>query len=131
VKATKIIYWVSTILVITLMLFTAVQTFAHPDHREAFARQIQFPGYMFVILAIAKVLGTIVMLVPGYPRVKEWVYAGFTFDLAGAIMLFAMSALSFPVALWTLMLTGLVLLAISYVTYHKTLTIKPINNENN
>ena len=120
-KATKIIYWVSTILVIVVMLFTAVQTFAHLDHMEAFAKQIQFPGYMFVMLSIAKVLGVIALLIPGYPGVKEWVYAGFTFDLVGAIVLFAGSALSFPVALWTPMLVGLLMLIISYITYHKIL----------
>ncbi|HVW13924.1 MAG TPA: DoxX family protein [Mucilaginibacter sp.] len=121
-KATKIVYWVSTLLVILLMLFTAVQTFAHPTNREAFARQVQFPGYMFEMLAIAKVLGSIALLIPGYPRVKEWVYAGFTFDLAGAIVLFAASAVPFPVAQWAPMLVGgLVLLAISYISYHSIL----------
>jgi hypothetical protein len=126
-KATKIIYWGSTILVILVMLFTVVQTLAHPDHSEAFGKQVQFPGYMFKMLAIAKILGIVAILIPGYPRVKEWVYAGFTFDLIGAIVLLAGSALSFPVALWVPMLAGLVLLAISYITYHKILKTKPSN----
>lgn len=127
-KATKIIYWGSTILVILVMLFTVVQTLAHPDHSEAFGKQVQFPGYMFKMLAIAKILGIVAILIPGYPRLKEWVYAGFTFDLVGAIVLFAGSALSFPVALWTPMLVALVLLAISYITYHKILKTKPSNS---
>ncbi|MBS1504658.1 MAG: DoxX family protein [Bacteroidetes bacterium] len=128
-KATKIVYWLSTILVILLMLFTAVQTFAHPANREGFAKQVQFPGYMFEALAIAKILGSIVLLIPGYPRVKEWVYAGFTFDLTGAIVLFAASSVPFPVAQWAPMLAGgLVLLAISYISYHSILKATPLNS---
>ncbi len=131
-KATKIIYWISTILIILVMLFTVVQTLAHPEHSEAFGKQVQFPGYMFKMLAIAKILGIVAILIPGYPRVREWVYAGFTFDLVGAIVLFAGSALSFPFALWVPMVLGLVLLAISYITYRKILMATPqktVNNE--
>ena len=123
-KATKNIYWVSTALVILIMLFTAVQTFTHLDHMEDFAKQIQFPAYMFVMLSVAKVLGIITLLIPGYPTVKEWVYAGFTFDLIGAIVLFAGSALSFPIGLWAPMAVALLMLAISYITYHKILKTK-------
>jgi hypothetical protein len=125
VKATKIIYWVSTGLVILIMLFTAVQTLTHIDHMEAFAKQVQFPGYMFEALAIAKISGAIAILIPGYPKVKEWVYAGFTFDLAGAIVLFAGSALPFSVGLWTPMVVALIMLAISYITYRKILKETP------
>ncbi|MBS1524052.1 MAG: DoxX family protein [Bacteroidetes bacterium] len=128
-KATRIIYWVSTVLVILLMLFTAIQTFAHPDHREAFARQVQFPGYMFEMLAVAKILGSVALLVPGYTRIKEWAYAGFTFDLSGALVLFAASAVPFPVTQWVPMLAGgLVLLAISYITYHRILKATTLNS---
>ena len=128
-KTTKIIYWISTVLLIVIMLFTVVQTFTHPDSREAFAKQIQFPGYMFQALAIGKALGVIVILIPGYPKVKEWVYAGFTFDLLGAIVLFAGSPLNLPASQWAPMLIGgLVLLAASYLTYHKILKAKPSNS---
>ena len=123
-KATKVIYWISTGAVIFVMLFTAVQTFSHIEHMTDFARQIQFPAYMFVMLSVAKVLGIIALLIPGYPQIKEWVYAGFTFDLVGAIVLFAGSSLAFPVGLWTPMVVALVMLAISYITYHKILKTK-------
>jgi DoxX-like family len=43
-----------------------------------------YPMYFFGILGLWKVLGAIAILVPGYPRLKEWAYAGIFFDLTGA-----------------------------------------------
>ena len=125
-KTTKIIYWISTVLLILLMLSSVIGTFAKTAEGEAFAKQVQFPEYMFKMLAIAKALGMIGILIPGYPRVKEWAYAGFTFDLLGAIVLFAASPANFPATQWAPMLVGgLVLLVISYFTYHKMQSVKP------
>jgi hypothetical protein len=44
-----------------------------------------YPMYFFGILGIWKVLGAIAILVPRYPRLKEWAYAGIFFDLTGAV----------------------------------------------
>jgi len=63
------------------------------------------------------VLGAIVILVPGYPRLKEWAYAGYFFDLAGATFCFIASG--FPVAAWAPMFIFIALLLGSYFTYHK------------
>ena len=43
-----------------------------------------YPTYFFVILGVWKVLGAIAILVPRFPRLKEWAYAGIFFDLTGA-----------------------------------------------
>jgi hypothetical protein len=40
--------------------------------------------YFFAILGFWKVLGAIAILVPGFPRLKKWAYAGIFFDLTGA-----------------------------------------------
>lgn len=44
-----------------------------------------YPGYVLTILGIWKVLGVIAVLVPKFPVVKEWAYAGFFFVMSGAI----------------------------------------------
>src|SRR6267154_6370182 len=44
-----------------------------------------YPMYFFAILGFWKVLGAIAILVPRYPRLKEWAYAGIFFDLTGAV----------------------------------------------
>jgi DoxX-like family len=41
------------------------------------------PAYLIPFLSIAKLLGVIAILVPGYPRIKEWAYAGLLYDLMG------------------------------------------------
>ena len=52
-----------------------------PPWRRA---RLGYPLYFFAILGIWKVLGAIAILVPGFPRLKEWAYAGIFFDLTGA-----------------------------------------------
>jgi hypothetical protein len=44
-----------------------------------------YPAYFSVILGVGKVLATIVILIPRYPRIKEWAYAGLVFQFIGAI----------------------------------------------
>jgi DoxX-like family len=43
-----------------------------------------YPGYVALILGVWKLLGGVVVLAPGLPRLKEWAYAGMIFDLTGA-----------------------------------------------
>jgi len=122
-KATKIIYWICTILVIAMMLYSAYGTFfIHSAEGDQMMKAIGIPMYLMKMLAVAKVLGAIVILVPGYPRLKEWAYAGYFFDLAGATFCFAASG--FPVSAWTPMLVFVALTLGSYFTYHKLQNVK-------
>ena len=117
-KATKIIYWISTILVLAMMLYSAYGTFfIHSAEGDQMMKAIGIPMYLMKMLAIGKLLGTIAILVPGYPRIKEWAYAGFFFDLAGATFCFVASG--FPVSAWAPMLVFVALVLVSYFTYHK------------
>ena len=59
----------------------------HLTHAEQVAggmRNLGYPPYMMTILGTAKLLGVIALLIPGHPLLKEWAYAGFTFNLLGA-----------------------------------------------
>jgi hypothetical protein len=117
-KATKIIYWVCTILIVGMMLFSAFGTFFIHDPKGAeMLKQIQMPEYIMKFLAVCKILGAIAILVPGYPRIKEWAYAGYFFDLSGATFCFIASG--FPVSAWAPMFVFIALLLGSYFTYHK------------
>ena len=118
-KTTKILYWVCTILICAMMLFSAFGSFMNDPKGAEFAKQIGFPLYIFKFLAVAKVLGVIAILVPGYQRLKEWAYAGLFFDLAGAT--YAFIASGFPVAQWAPMFIFIALLFGSYFFYHKKL----------
>ena len=118
-KTIKILYWVFTVLLVALMLFSAIGTFIPNPESAKFAELFAYPTYIFKFLAIAKILGVIAILVPGNPRLKEWAYAGFTFDLLGALYSFYSNG-KFPISQWAPMLIfGLVLIAGSYICYHK------------
>jgi hypothetical protein len=71
-----------------------------------------YPAYFATILGIWKLLGAIVVLVPGFGRVKEWAYAGMVFDLTGASASHAISG--DPAGN---VLTPLVILAIVVASY--------------
>ena len=113
----KITYWIFTALLIALMLFSAVGSFFPNPEGEAMMKQIGYPYSVLHLLAVLKVLGAVALLVPGYPRLKEWAYAGFTFDLLGAV--YAFLIVGTPVVNVAFMFVGLVFVAGSYITYHK------------
>ena len=85
-KSVNIIYWVSTILFIALMLFSASGGLKPSQQSiEVMHNGLGYPIYFIQFISIAKVLGCIVILIPGLNRMKEWAYAGLFFDLAGAV----------------------------------------------
>lgn len=121
-KTNKIIYWVFTVLLIAIMLLSAVTSFMPNPDGESMMKLIGYPYNVLHLLAIAKMLGIIALLVPGFPRLKEWAYAGFTFDLIGAIYAFYM--VGTPIANMAFMLVGIVVLFGSYIYHHKLLKEK-------
>src|SRR4051812_24610173 len=61
-----------------------MDTFRVPQVRSLIER-LGYPQYFLVILGIWKLLGAIALVVPRFPRLKEWAYAGVLFDLTGAV----------------------------------------------
>lgn len=116
-KGTKIAYWIVTILMIILMLFSAVSSFTENPQGVALMQHLGYPMNVLRLLAVAKILGIIAILVPGFPRLKEWAYAGFTFDLIGA--LHAGLAAGDPLMQWSFVIVGIALILASYFLYHK------------
>lgn len=85
-KIDKTIYWVSTALLCALMAFSASMYFTDTENIKAAFVGWNYPAYIVIPLAIAKVLGIIAILTKQSQLLKEWAYAGFFFDviLAGA-----------------------------------------------
>jgi hypothetical protein len=121
-KKINIIYWISTTIILALMLFSAIRSFMSNPQGAQMMKQLGYQPYVFHLLAVAKILGIIAILTPGYPRLKEWAYAGFTFDMLGAI--YSMYASGMPVGNWAPIFIFLAILAISYIYYHKKLAAK-------
>jgi DoxX-like family len=84
-KAKSIIYWTMTILVALPIGSGGVgQLIQYSANPHGTVPVLGYPLYFFAILGFWKILGAIAILVPRYPRLKEWAYAGIFFDLTGA-----------------------------------------------
>ena len=85
IKARKITYWITTVLVAFFIGSGGVsQVVQFLGDRHGVVAVLGYPMYFFAILGFWKVLGAIAILVPRFPRLKEWAYAGIFFDLTGA-----------------------------------------------
>lgn len=83
-KTNKIIYWISTIWLALGMLSTAIVQLLKPEEEVAKITHLGYPVYFLTILGIWKILGVAAVLIPRFPRLKEWAYAGFFFAMSGA-----------------------------------------------
>jgi hypothetical protein len=111
--ARKATYWVTTGFLAALSIFAGFTYLSgSPQAIEGFAH-VGYPQHLRIMLGIAKLLGAIVLIMPGVPMLKEWAYAGFTFAWISASVAHYM-AKDGPVAFLPLLL--LAILAISYVT---------------
>lgn len=118
-KKTKILFWVFTGLFGLAMLFSSFPDILVVPDAVKFMTQLGYPRYIIPFLGVAKLLGVIAILIPGFPRLKEWAYAGLFFDLAGAFYSqVAVSGFQVPM-LFMFVFIGLEFL--SYIFYHKKL----------
>ena len=115
-KATKVFYWILTAIVALMMAFSCYSYLTKPEMAAAF-HHLGFPDYFRIELAIAKVIGAILLLVPVPARLKEWTYAGFTFVFVSAFI--AHSASGDPVANRVMLLVFLAILGGSYFFNYK------------
>ena len=84
-KTKLILYWTTTGLVAFFIGSGGVaQLVQYQRNAHGVVPVLRYPMYFFAILGFWKVLGAIAILVPRFPRLKEWAYAGIFFDLTGA-----------------------------------------------
>jgi len=85
-KTNNIVYWVSTIIFSALMIFSAVGGLQPTQQTIQLVHdKLGYPVYFIQFISIAKLLGAVIILIPGRGRIKDWAYAGLFFDLGGAI----------------------------------------------
>jgi uncharacterized membrane protein YphA (DoxX/SURF4 family) len=84
-KRNKIIYWTSTILIVLGMLPGGLGQIFHAQWSLDLIRPLGYPDYILAIVGTWKVLGSVALLIPKLPWIKEWAYAGFFFAMSGAI----------------------------------------------
>ena len=66
-----------------MLMASVPDVFRVPQALEMFAH-LGYPAYLHPFIGVAKILAVITILVPGFPRLKEWAYAGLVIDLIGA-----------------------------------------------
>lgn len=115
-KTLTITYWVTTAIVGLMMIYSAYAYFTEVSIQQAF-QHLGYPDYFRIKLGIAKVVGAVLLLAPVGARLKEWVYAGFTFTFVSALI--AHTVAGDPVSARMAPVIFLLLLAVSYVTFHK------------
>ena len=97
-KRNKIIYWIATIWLALGMIATGVQQLLQMEVEGALAppgvygiTQLGYPVYVLTIIGVWKILGVGAVLIPRFPLLKEWAYAGFFFNMSGALISHAAS----------------------------------------
>ena len=83
---TKILYWVFTVLFSGVMILSAVsQLVPNQESIQLIHERMGYPLYFIPFVGWAKLIGSIVILIPGLKKIKEWAYAGLFFDLVAVV----------------------------------------------
>lgn len=85
-KKNKITYWIATIWLSLGMLSAGIIQVIRMDAEIEMMTHLGYPSYLLVLLGISKFLGVLVILIPKFPLLKEWAYAGFFFTMSGALI---------------------------------------------
>jgi len=115
-KKTKTLYWTFTSLFAAFMAFTAIPDVLMVPDAVTFMTHLGYPNYFTPFIGVAKILGAIAVLIPGYPKIKEWAYAGLAFDLIGAA--YSVIATDGLHPQMTFFLLPIIFLILSYRFYH-------------
>jgi uncharacterized membrane protein YphA (DoxX/SURF4 family) len=121
-KTTKILYWIFNGLFAFVMIGSAIpDVLSNADAVRGMHGLLGYPLYFIPFIGVAKILGGIAILIPGFPRIKEWAYAGLTFDLIGAT--YSLHSIPNPEGPWYFMLLFIALAAAAYIYHHKKLAL--------
>ncbi|QYC45846.1 hypothetical protein Nocox_41525 [Nonomuraea coxensis DSM 45129] len=116
----RITYWLSTLVLASGLVGSGVQQLLRIEGEGAMAPpyawgivQLGYPVYVLTLLGVWKILGAVAILLPRYPLLKEWAYAGLFFLLTGGM--FSHVAAGDP---WIQLLPAIFLLALTALSWH-------------
>src|SRR5690606_2396160 len=110
-KRNKIIYWITTTFLSLGMTAGGVQQMLQIGGYNEIVTSLGYPLYLLSILGTWKILGVIAILVPKFPLIKEWAYAGFFFAMSGAFISHLVVGQSFSEAVPSLILLTMTVLS--------------------
>ena len=124
-------YWTSTAAVAGVLLVDGVMGLLHAHGRvmlvgkplDEVMERLGYPAYLLKILGVWKPLGAIALLVPRFPRLKEWAYAGTFFNMTGAVASWALHGDSAGDFIWPLLVAVLVIVSWALRPQSRTLGV--------
>lgn len=119
-KKNKIIYWIATGIIGAMMLFSAFGYLTNETMKAGFVH-LGFPAYFRVELAIAKIIGVLVLVIPIIPKeIKDMAYVGFAITFISAFIALTSSSDPLSVAIMPLIFFGI--LVVSFIYGNKLIT---------
>src|SRR5688500_10873454 len=85
-KRNRIIYWIATIWLALGMLSTGIVQLLKVEEEVNMMTRLGYPVYFLTIIGVWKILGVVAVLIPKFPLLKEWAYAGFFIAMSGAVI---------------------------------------------
>ncbi len=86
-KTIKISYWITTILITLMMTMSGILQLSQQPQMIDAMKTLGLPAHIMILLGILKLMGAVALVFPGYPKIREWAYAGFSFLFIGATFL--------------------------------------------
>jgi len=125
--SSKTPYWIVTGLMAAFMVLASIpDIFGNPQAVIIF-KHLGYPTYLLLFLGTAKILGIVAVLVPAFGRLREWAFAGLTFDLLGA--LYSHLSVGDSPAAWMPAVIGLLLVGASYFLYRGQLSNRDTSHD--
>lgn len=121
-KKAKITYWIFTSLFALMMLGSSIPDILCLPAAVTGVTGLGYPVYFIPFIGVAKFLGVVALLTPGFPRLKEWAYAGLSFDLIAAV--YSLIAKGLPSSAWLPMILPVALAVASYISYQRLLRLR-------
>lgn len=86
IRIRKIAYWTTTIILIVGMLAGGASQLFRVDYQIQLFEHLGYPIFLMSIIGGSKILGAIILLIPGIPRIKMAVYSGIVFVTISAVI---------------------------------------------
>jgi hypothetical protein len=109
---TRLVYWIPTALIALFMTVSAIPDVLRVEGALTIIRHLGYPDYFLMLIGVAKLLGVAALLAPVPRTLREWAYAGLTFDLMGAA--YSHGSVGDPLVNVMTPLVALVVLHLSY-----------------
>jgi hypothetical protein len=113
----RLLYWIPTLQIAFVMAFGGFVDAIQAESALTVFRHLGYPDYFSTLLGVAKMLGVVAILAPVPRTLREWAYAGFTFDISAAIV--SILAVGDPVTQIAIPLYALLMLGLSYYAWRR------------